>query len=262
MVYNWETCNTTTTDFVNFLLFETKEILRKNFIGFYIHGSLAMGGFNPSNSDIDLLVVTKHPIDTEMKKQLKRLFLKCSGNPYPIEISFLVKNHLINWQHPCPFDFHFSEYWRNTFESEGFNHLGNGLTRNDPDLAAHITITNQRGICVDGEPICEVFPVVPDRDYISSIMNDYEDCLENLRKDPIYCLFNLIRVYWYLKDGVISSKLEAGRWAQEFFPEELQYTLGKLMGSYTQQGTFLFNQNELILLKDYIDGNVKKLLES
>ncbi|MEI2358527.1 nucleotidyltransferase domain-containing protein, partial [Mesobacillus zeae] len=41
-----------------YLLDGTKEMISEKFIGFYIHGSLAMGGFNPKSSDIDVLVVT------------------------------------------------------------------------------------------------------------------------------------------------------------------------------------------------------------
>lgn len=40
------------------LKFEVKEILDEQFIGMYIHGSLALGDFNPESSDIDFIVVT------------------------------------------------------------------------------------------------------------------------------------------------------------------------------------------------------------
>jgi hypothetical protein len=101
----------------------------------------------------------------------------------------------------------------------------------DADLAAHITITNTREICVNGKPIGEVFPLVPPSDYLSSIMDDFKYCLESI-EDPIYCTLNLIRVYWYLKEGVISSKQEAGKWGLSIFSKELNRTLKKVVKCY------------------------------
>ena len=43
---SWETSSLEIKDFVNNLLYKTKEILKEDFVGFYLHGSLAMGGFN------------------------------------------------------------------------------------------------------------------------------------------------------------------------------------------------------------------------
>ena len=34
-----------------------REILKDNFVGMYVHGSLAMDGFNPDKSDIDFIIV-------------------------------------------------------------------------------------------------------------------------------------------------------------------------------------------------------------
>src|SRR4051812_32518722 len=62
MVYNWENSFPKVKTFVYHLLDRTKNILDNNLVGFYIHGSLAMGGFNPKSSDIDILVVTTIPI--------------------------------------------------------------------------------------------------------------------------------------------------------------------------------------------------------
>ncbi|MGN7761522.1 nucleotidyltransferase domain-containing protein [Paenibacillus sp. 22594] len=36
-----------------------KEELKGNLLGIYLHGSLAMGCFNPLKSDVDFLVVVK-----------------------------------------------------------------------------------------------------------------------------------------------------------------------------------------------------------
>ena len=48
---------------------KSKNILRSNLTGIYLHGSAAMGCFNDRTSDVDLLVVVKDNISNEIKRQ-------------------------------------------------------------------------------------------------------------------------------------------------------------------------------------------------
>lgn len=264
MAYDLKTYSSDTKDFIFNLQKKISEIINHDLIGFYIHGSIAMGGFNPSSSDIDVLVVTNKSMTVETKRKLAKFFLMYSNSPFPVEISFLNNEQLKDWQHPCPYDFHYSECWRERYANDllsGTYKFLNGDVNTDADLAAHITVTHNRGICVDGKPIGEVFPLVPSSDYLSSIMGDFRDCLENIEEDPIYCTLNLIRVYWYLKEGVISSKQEAGSWGLSTFPKEMSITIKKVVECYANdKDTFGFEKDELVLLKNYISNNVQKLL--
>ncbi|MGM9950986.1 MAG: DUF4111 domain-containing protein [Lysinibacillus sp.] len=126
----------------------------------------------------------------------------------------------------------------------------------DADLAAHIMIINNRGICISGRPIAEIFPLIPRADYLSSIMGDFNDCLENIEGNPIYCTLNLLRVYWYVKDGVISSKQEAGQWGLSTFPEEIRPAIKKVVECYAgEKELHHFEKQELELFKNYIVDN-------
>ncbi|WP_010649791.1 aminoglycoside adenylyltransferase domain-containing protein [Oceanobacillus massiliensis] len=264
MGYDLSACPSDVKDFIINLQKGISEIVNDRFVGFYLHGSLAMGGFNPKSSDIDVLVITNESMKVEDKRNLAQFFLNYSNSPYPIEISFLNTEQLKDWKHPCPFDFHYSDFWRKRYENDllrGTYTFLNDEVNTDTDLAAHITITNHRGICVEGEPIDEVFPSIPKLDYISSILGDYQECLGNIEEDPIYCSLNLIRVFWYLKEGAISSKQEAGNWGLQTFPQELSITIRKVVNSYANKtGTYFFDKGELILLRNYISEKVQKLL--
>jgi len=263
---NWFTCSSDIKGFVLQLLTDTKKVIQDDFIGFYIHGSLAMGGFNPKKSDIDLLVVTKKIMDVNTKRKLAELFLTYSNNPYPIEVSFLNINQLNNWKHPCPFDFHYSEYWRVRYEddlSKGTYEYLNEKIKADADLSAHITIINNFGICLEGPPIRHVFPNIPRSHYLSSIMGDFIDCVENIEVDPIYSVLNMIRVYWYLKEGMISSKKEAAYWGLSTFPKEYQQTIQKVLNCYKDEHfTVVFRKNELDKFKRYMIEKHQELLEA
>ncbi|WP_053365687.1 nucleotidyltransferase domain-containing protein [Bacillus sp. FJAT-27245] len=264
MTYSWAESTPEIKEFVFSILNKTKEILCDNFIGFYLHGSLAMGGFNPASSDIDILVATERSIEIETRKRLAKLFLTYSNNPFPIEISIINREQLKKFEHPSPYDFHFSEFWRARYEEDlsvgTCKHLNREIRR-DPDLAAHIMITTHRGICIEGKSIGEVFPSIPHSYYISSIMEDFNDCLENIFENPVYCTLNFIRVYWYLSEGIISSKQEAGTWGFSSLPKEMTRTLKKVNHNYSHKYDFYdFKEEELLAIRDYIASKVQKLI--
>ncbi|WP_277674581.1 aminoglycoside adenylyltransferase domain-containing protein [Piscibacillus halophilus] len=258
MGYDWETCPSEIKEFVLSLQQDIAKVV-PYVTGIYLHGSLAMGGFNPNRSDVDILVVTKNPLTVKCKKTLAQLFLDRSNSPYPIEISFLNIGQLHNWQHPCPYDFHYSEYWRDQYKRElmlGTSNFINEHAKTDGDLAAHITIINHKGISLEGKPIEEVFPPVPNNDYISSISTDFEECLDRILIDPIYCTLNLLRVYWYLKDGKISSKQEAGQWGMKTLPQKYKPSIEKVIHGCHREH---FRNSELLELKNYIADCMKNL---
>src|SRR5262249_47261921 len=162
-------------------------LLVDNLMGIYLHGSLAMGCFNPSRSDIDLLVVTRQGMMRETVREVARIALRVSLNPRPLEFSILRESYLHPWQYPTPFDFHFGEDWRDQTaraladETELWT---SDPPQTDPDLAAHITITRACGICLVGKPIVVVFPDVPRADYVDSIMEDFEFARERIGDNP------------------------------------------------------------------------------
>lgn len=266
MGYDWENCPPYIKKVVEKLIRESKKIINENFVGFYVHGSLALGGFNPDRSDIDVLVVTNVSMMLHTKKMLAHLFLNDSNSPIPIEISFLSRDQLSVWKHPCPFDFHYSECWRERYKSDLLNGTSkwlNASIHTDPDLAAHITIINDKGICVEGAPIEEVFPMVPRSDYISSIMGDFKGCIQNIEDEPIYGILNGLRVYWYLEEGVISSKSEAGHWGLDVLPQDLRRLVKQAIDVYTgKTGAILFDAKDLISLGTYIEEKIERLLQS
>ncbi len=56
--YTWRTCSKVIQSEVNTLRTELQRLLGQNLLGIYLHGSLALGGFQPGRSDIDVIVVT------------------------------------------------------------------------------------------------------------------------------------------------------------------------------------------------------------
>ena len=94
---------------LSLLLKNTKEILKGEFVGMYLYGSLSSGDFNPESSDIDFLVVTEDYLPGTIISQLETMHKetwatnvqragKLEGAYIPKE---LIRKHVLNGL-PCP----------------------------------------------------------------------------------------------------------------------------------------------------------------
>jgi predicted nucleotidyltransferase len=233
--YEWNNCPLNVKKQINCLLDIMKTMPEIGLVGVYLHGSLVMGCFNPERSDLDILVITENFMTVNAKRFIIEKLLALSNQPCPIEISFLSKANLSPWRFPTPFDLHYSEMWRDGNIKELENQAWqkwNEKTYTDPDLAAHITITLNRGICLYGEPANKVFPVIPEKDYQASILLDYRDARENMVEKPIYAILTFCRVYCYLFEKKIASKREGAIWGIEKLPGEFRSMIEKALAIY------------------------------
>mgnify|MGYP005842472785 CR=1 FL=1 len=236
----WDRYPDTLNQQIQRLLAEFPKQLGSNLIGIYLHGSLALGCFNPITSDIDLLVLTGHKIPLVTKKALVEFLLSVSGTPHSIEISFLRQGDVIPWQYPTPYDLHYSEAWRKRYNEDlttGNWKQWDKQSQTDPDLAAHITVIKHRGICLWGEPIERVFPEVPHKDYLLSIVSDLEWTLERLAQISVYGVLNSCRVYAYLRERRVCSKDEGAVWALDVLPAEFHPTIRMALDTYRGECT-------------------------
>lgn len=191
-------------------------------LGIYLHGSLAMGCFNPARGDVDLLVVAERPMPISTKWRVAQVLLRLSGAPSPIEISFLHRAQLNPWTCPTPFDLHYGEPHREQYEhdlrSGGWKDWNRQVLR-DQDLAGHVKIARCRGVCLWGEPIEDTLPEVPRADYLASVLADLAWARDRAGVTLDYRLLNLARAWGYLETDVVMSKDEGGVWALGELPE-------------------------------------------
>jgi hypothetical protein len=210
-------------------------LLGEGLVGIYLHGSLAMQCFNPQHSDLDLLVVNQQGMFVDSKYQVTDLLLRLSNAPCPIEMSFLILSDIHPFEHPLPFDLHYSEMWRqqNSREmADGTWRQWNEGRRRDPDLTAHLMIAQHRGITLYGKPIPEVLPPIPDEDYILSILGDYHDACESRRENAVYFVLNACRIHAFLAHGKIFSKEEEGVYGLDELPSQFHPLIRQTLGIY------------------------------
>jgi len=235
MQYGWHDCPAPVRAQVDRVAAAAREILGDELAGVYLHGSLAMGCFNPDSSDIDVLVVARRALAAADRLRFARALLDCSGQPCPVEVSVLHGADLRPWRHPAPYEFHFGESWRQRFAdalSAGAADLPLPEPRTDDDLAAHITVARARGIALAGPPPAEALPEVPHADYVDSIVGDFDWCREHAAESGVYAVLNACRVLAAARERLVLSKREGGEWALAVLPDALRFIVVRALAIY------------------------------
>src|SRR3954465_1000804 len=92
---------------------DVQEILAENLVGVYLHGSLAMGCFNPTTSDIDFIVVVNTPLSLEAKQKIVAFSLETAEkvSPNSLEFSVVLLAATRQFTHPTAYEVHYSRDW-------------------------------------------------------------------------------------------------------------------------------------------------------
>lgn len=194
----------------------------------YLHGSVAMGCYNEGESDIDILVVIKESLAEESKKKIVQDILRMEK--LKLEISILLEQELIDFTYPTPFELHYSEFHKERYMVDPNYLCAEGF---DPDLAAHLVVTYERGICLYGKPIQDVFGPINHKYYVESILYDIENAVEKISEAPVYYTLNLCRVLLYLREGIVSSKREGGEWGAKVLPDLYKELISHCVSLYS-----------------------------
>ena len=236
---------------------QSKSILQDNLVGIYLHGSLAMGCFNPQKSDIDLIIVADHHLSDTVKRAFMDMVVEynASGPEKGIEMSIVLREACKPFVYPTPFELHFSaghlEWYRE--RPDDYIRKMNGT---DKDLAAHFTVINKRGRCLYGAPVEDIFAEVPDSDYLDSLWYDIEEAAEEITGHTMYLTLNLARVLAYKEDGLVLSKKEGGEWAASHLPSEYQPLIADAMREYSDSAEVTYDKT---LAKRYAEYAIARL---
>jgi predicted nucleotidyltransferase len=240
-----------------------KEELEHDLVGVYLHGSLAMGCFNPQKSDLDLLIISRGKQSSECYKRMARKLLMIEDdipNGNKIELSIVLESFLIDFVYPTPFEFHYSAVHSGRYRSDE-NYLCGGFE--DPDIAAHIVVTYNRGITLFGKPIHETFKPIDKLFIIQSIKSDIDGALEGIIENPEYYVLNLCRALYFFVEGNISSKREGGEWAARILPVEYLELVDECLATYKGDKSNLeLNDQLLINFVGYMSNEMEKSLKS
>lgn len=203
---------------------EVQAVLGQNLIGIYVHGSIAMDCFKPTNSDIDILIVIENKLSLAMYPALYKVFNTLVAQyQQRLELSIIQRATLVNFVHPTPFELHFSEEY-NQFDADNPPDLA--VILHDADLAGHFVITRKFGITLTGELARNIFPEIPRAAYFDSIRQDTQWSIENVLGGPDegncivpkYAVLNFCRVLAFRQKDLITSKQTGGEWGLANLP--------------------------------------------
>ena len=236
------------------------DVLEENLVGVYLHGSLALGCYNPRRSDIDLVALTKRRTTEEERRRLAPVLLEFSGSwsagpPYPIEIHFLGEGDVRPWRYPTPFDLHYSERYREPFEAGRYELQ----QTEDHDLAAHVTVLRSAGVVLRGPPPASVFPAVPERDYVDALLRDLRWSREE--GEVLYTVLSPARIWASLAELTVHSKASGGVWARKRLPQEFRPLVDRALDVYRGASEDEdFPADELRRYADYVESQIALLL--
>lgn len=188
------------------------DILGRNFIGMYVHGSYAMGCFNPLKSDLDFIIVCDEiPLDTQKKAIMDTTvaferFAPAKG----LEMHVMLRGDCTAPGHPARFELHYSAAHTKAYLTDPDGYIGY-MQGNDPDLAAHLTVMHRRGLAIAGPAVPEIFGEVPKTHYTDSVLQD----LGWSEGDAMYHVLNRCRTLAFAAEDRVLSKKEGALWALE-----------------------------------------------
>ncbi len=231
---------------------ESEKILGDNLAGIYLHGSAVMGCFNPGKSDIDLIIAVNRPMSASAKREFMNMTVRYNAlSPAKgIEMSVVLREVCRPFVYPTPFELHFSaahlEWYRR--DPDDYIRKMNGTDR---DLAAHFTVIYNRGRCLYGVPVREMFAEVPGSDYMDSIWNDVAGATEEIGENTMYLALNLARVMAYREDGLVLSKKEGGEWAADRVPEEYRPLIADALREYCENAEISYDKALAVRYAEY-----------
>jgi len=198
------------------LLHQTQRILLENFVGLYLTGSFARGGFD-RDSDVDFLTVTHADPTPEQEAALQAMHGQIYDSETPwakhLEGSYIPASLL---ERPDP----------NHTELLFLNNTARELVRSDHSNTLVVRWTmREHGVVLAGppDPKTLVMPVVPDelRQEVARVMERWAaemdaepEVLENRWYQP-YAVVTYCRMLYTVQSGTIISKLGAVCWGKE-----------------------------------------------
>lgn len=204
-------------DLLRGFLDEIQNVLRSQFVGLYLEGSLASGDFD-QESDIDFVVVTEQEVSGELFDALQvmheRFNVQTSQRSHNLEGSYISRHALrrYNANNAC----HPHIEWG----------VGERLkiVCHDEAWCVHRFILRERGIAILGPAPHTLIDPVSSGELRQAMLKMLEGWATHVRQNPneiaqqeyqSYTVLSICRILYTLELGDIVSKAKAARWAQE-----------------------------------------------
>ncbi len=237
---------------INILLNNVSGILDNQFIGMYLHGSLALNDFVPERSDVDIVVVTKEVIPENKLEKLKSMHHKITSSNLPyvkrMECTYIPIESLRNYEQekayfPCL-------HVGGDFYTDGFGIIEKHVLR-------------EKGKVINGpDPKSFIKPVSSDKlksAALESLKNWWLPKLKDhlkLKEDDyqVYAILTMCRILYTAKFGKVVSKSVAAQYVTstmnkkwtKLIHEALLWKIGNKFTHLEETLNFIKYTNEIV----------------
>ena len=268
---SWPDCDEAIHSYITGFVDLLKDKLESNLVGVYLHGSLAMNSYFPPKSDMDFIIVTDNKLDAELAKSLNTSIAGYAENRPTIgsiECSVITMQTARDVPDKMPYELHYSEFWHQRILDNAVQY---GVEQFDSDLPAHLMCVKKRGICLYGMAIDDVFGDVSWRNFLLSVMYDFNWIVEgeNICESPYYGVLNICRVMQILIDGdeKYLSKYEDAVWGMQNLPDKHTPLIQQALEVYASDepidkheqrtGGVTLDKTALLSFRDYASEKVR-----
>ena len=189
--------------FVEALDEKMHSVAGRSLLATYVHGSVALGGFSRTRSDIDILVV----VDDEADGHIVRLLGRCVAASQPpargVELSVVTRSQAANPIPPWLFVLHVTTDPADAKAIVGRDHPG------DPDLPMHYAVARAAGITVRGPAPHEVIGHVSRPAMLAHLVDELSWGIENA--GGAYAVLNAGRALHFLHHDELVSKVDGAK---------------------------------------------------
>ena len=236
--YDWTTCSKVIKTQVMTIQEELQQHLQSHFVGSYLHGSLAQGGFQPARSDINMVLVVDQHVTSEMKRDLISLCLRLSRMPCPLDVYILVQQDLHLFEVSAPFDLHYNERQREQLQQElrtGQWRTWNTYRQQSNQVVIDLMVLVQQGLCLAGHSIIDGFPPVSEQLFRAALIQHFQHTRQYRFEHLASYVLNACRTAAYIQDGTIRSKDDGGVWGLKYLPASCTPLIQQALALYREE---------------------------
>jgi Aminoglycoside adenylyltransferase, C-terminal domain/Nucleotidyltransferase domain len=185
-------------------------MLSDELVGAYFVGSIALGGYVPGQSDLDIVAVTRHHVDDDTKKALAEKLVETTVDCPARGLEFTLYRAEVASSPATDADFEVNvnggpRMVRDVhLSSDGEPPFWYVLDR---------AVAHRHGIAISGPPATEVFSDIP-RSRLLEVMGESMRWHREHEKATLYSVLNASRAWRFAVDDVLGSKLEGASWAR------------------------------------------------
>jgi predicted nucleotidyltransferase len=239
------------------LLGGVQRILGQKLAGFYLHGSLVSGDFDPKISDIDLAAAVLDVLDPGELGRLETLHAEIARE-YPhwddrIEVAYMPVSFLRGSNSPLEIAV--------ISPGEPFH----ALQANPEDWILNRYLIHSKGVVLYGPDPKELVLPVSQLELLHCIREhcrQWPEWVLELRhlKGQAYSILTLCRALYTLRNGDIVSKKQAALWAQQELPQWESLIQQALIWRETDQNDLIEDPAFFPETQKFVDTIVEQLL--